>query len=886
MEIYVSQKEEHSGDGSYFHPFKTISEAAKIAKEGDIVNVAPGIYREWVKPAFSGTKNNPIIYRSTKYHGAVISGAEIVDNLQKLDVKTFPDTISDINNNTNKSEYRYSKDYIYKKEIPDSSIINENSFQRLISIEEKRHAINLYIGDDELRKVYSINEILNPIPEDYKNLKGVWFTLKENIATVIYIRFLENIENIPLEMTFRNNCFSPVKEGIDYITIQGFVLEKTSYGDTSYNSKKNAAVNPNNSKGWCIEDCEIKNNMCCGISLDIYNNEDNTSTLSTCFKKSPAQIKLENIMKVEHSIWNKSAVGSHIIKRCEIHNCLHAGISGDFGAIFSKIEDNHIYNINKGNLSLKKDTAAIKLSATVDTTIRRNHIENNARGIWIDYSAQGCRINQNILHDNYSYENKDYSSSLQFGEDLYLSHIHGPILIDNNVMLSPFSARLNSDGYAFVHNLIAGAFTYVGNKNKTIFSNFNDINISPYHMPHETVIRGFGPILHGDCRFYNNLFVQTKANEKLMSIAHSCEFDNTKKLNFSVGLQVYNEFPTPEAFWPQKSTSKNSSFLYDYYNEFLPVYTYGNFYLGGANHFSKEKNFFHDIQQVYIKLFTENEILIMETNAYENLPDTICYSISSKELGNTIESEAPFENTDKETIDLRKDFFENTRTVGYCLPGPFASKNTIYKLFKTNNENGYEASATKINDINDNTSTAESNSVTNDINLEEEKLPRILHADLMVTGCENISFPFEKTMVRVKEVFICGNILYIHFDTTNDLIEIDLKYGFYHHISPKWSIKVLQAMDASDNENINIFIRTIGTLLSILSRSMTHDPQDACSKISDKLQPVLDKYGITMRLTPNYMKFIFEKKFITFQDVIYKIHRKPLDIVTDIFECE
>ena len=28
MEIYVSQKEEHSGDGSYFHPFKTISEAA------------------------------------------------------------------------------------------------------------------------------------------------------------------------------------------------------------------------------------------------------------------------------------------------------------------------------------------------------------------------------------------------------------------------------------------------------------------------------------------------------------------------------------------------------------------------------------------------------------------------------------------------------------------------------------------------------------------------------------------------------------------------------------------------------------------------------------------------------------------------------------------
>ena len=54
MQIYVSGSVLRSGDGSIDHPFKTIQEAAQAAKAGDTVFVAPGIYREWVKPANSG----------------------------------------------------------------------------------------------------------------------------------------------------------------------------------------------------------------------------------------------------------------------------------------------------------------------------------------------------------------------------------------------------------------------------------------------------------------------------------------------------------------------------------------------------------------------------------------------------------------------------------------------------------------------------------------------------------------------------------------------------------------------------------------------------------------------------------------------------------------
>ena len=48
MQIYVSQSVVRSGDGTRNHPFRFFQEAADIAEAGDVVIVAPGIYREFV----------------------------------------------------------------------------------------------------------------------------------------------------------------------------------------------------------------------------------------------------------------------------------------------------------------------------------------------------------------------------------------------------------------------------------------------------------------------------------------------------------------------------------------------------------------------------------------------------------------------------------------------------------------------------------------------------------------------------------------------------------------------------------------------------------------------------------------------------------------------
>ena len=55
MIYYVDAAAGREGNGSRQMPFTRINEAAKVARPGDEVIVAPGIYREYVNPIYAGT---------------------------------------------------------------------------------------------------------------------------------------------------------------------------------------------------------------------------------------------------------------------------------------------------------------------------------------------------------------------------------------------------------------------------------------------------------------------------------------------------------------------------------------------------------------------------------------------------------------------------------------------------------------------------------------------------------------------------------------------------------------------------------------------------------------------------------------------------------------
>lgn len=83
MEYYVDAAARATGNGTKERPFKTIQEAANIAKAGDTVNVLPGVYREYVNPIHAGREDARITYRSTVPRKAVITGAEEVKSWER-----------------------------------------------------------------------------------------------------------------------------------------------------------------------------------------------------------------------------------------------------------------------------------------------------------------------------------------------------------------------------------------------------------------------------------------------------------------------------------------------------------------------------------------------------------------------------------------------------------------------------------------------------------------------------------------------------------------------------------------------------------------------------------------------------------------------------------
>ncbi len=100
--------------------------------------------------------------------------------------------------------------------------------------------------------------------------------------------------------------------------------------------------------------------------------------------------------------------------------------------------------------------------------------------------AQGTRVTKNFLHDNRV-------------QDFSLEVNHGPVLVDNNLFLSPQQAQVRlSQGVAFVHNLIAW---------KLWETNDADPRPTPFLKPHSTAIAGFHNNPCGDARFYNNVFL-------------------------------------------------------------------------------------------------------------------------------------------------------------------------------------------------------------------------------------------------------------------------------------------------------------------------------------------------------------------------------------------
>ncbi|MDY4677720.1 MAG: right-handed parallel beta-helix repeat-containing protein [Bifidobacterium tsurumiense] len=551
FEYHVSPRGNDFCIGTAEEPFRTISQAARVARPGDTVIVHEGVYREQVDPLFGGISE----FERITYCGAsgesrpIIKGSERIRSWKQ--VEGHPSVWSVTLDNSFFGEFNpfdsvIAGDWLEKPKKgidPDKHLgdvyLNGRSFYEVESLEQTYEPQERFeIEDFAIKLKHSIDDPLQTL--------YVWYAEVDHVENVtrIWANFQGADPNEELvEISVRRSCFFPSRNHIDFITVRGFEMAQATGDWAPPTSPQYGMVGPNWAYGWIIEDNVLHDVKFSAVSLGKESASGNNEWMRT-ERKSGYQYQLEAVFKARRLGWKKDVVGSHIVRNNDIYHCGQNAIVGHMGCAFSKIEHNHIHHIASKQEFFGWEVAGIKFHAAIDTVIQNNYIHDCSLGMWMDWQTQGTRITRNIMRNNV--------------RDAMIEVSHGPYLVDNNIFASDCMFQNWSQGGAFVNNIICGG----------IEVNTVPDRSTPYHFAHSTEVAGCAVVSGGDERWLNNVFAPQRSKPYIG------EF----------GLSTYADCPTRfeeyldnlHAMWADPSQGGGER------NPLQPVYAGGNVFMGQA----------------------------------------------------------------------------------------------------------------------------------------------------------------------------------------------------------------------------------------------------------------------------------------------------------------
>lgn len=637
MIYHVAMQGCDRADGSANAPFKTINRAARVAGPGDTVRVHEGVYRETVVPRAGGTNESTrIVYEAAEGEHVVIKGSEIVKGWKPMggDVwcaeipNAFFGDFNPFDEPLFGDWFRTSRT-VHRADV----YLNGKSFFEAETLEELKTA-KQRVYDPSLNRTYKPMNFL--VPED--TLYLFWAEVDAE-KTTVYIHLKGEDPNAKtVEVNVRPTCFCPVSHGMNYITVRGFEI---AHAATPWNPPSGAQlgmVNPNWSLGWIIEDCDLHDAKTSAISLGT---EASTGdNLATRFGVKSSHIRqMEAVFIALSHGWSKETVGSHIVRRCKIHDCGENGVVGHLGCIYSRVENNHIYNIGMKFEFVGDEIGGIKFHTPIDTVIEGNVIHHTTLGIWLDWEAQGVRMTRNLFYEN--------------GRDMEIEVCHGPATIDHNIFLSDYGVDNYSEGTAFVHNLIAGVC-----RCESVTCRH-----TPYHLPHSTQVLAVSPTYGGDDRFYNNLVLGNCAD-----IPAGAEGHVSDVCNFGAS---YDKYSTPEEYPKKLAEEPTRRYgLTKYATVPQPVYAGGNVYAGEAKAFRGEKKFL-PTDRITATLSERDGKRILTLTVPKEVAEFAVAPVTTASLGVPRVVQAAYEGADGAPLDLVSDYCGNRADT--LAAGPFAT---------------------------------------------------------------------------------------------------------------------------------------------------------------------------------------------------------------------
>jgi len=605
-EFHVATNGNDVGMGCGPDPFRTIQHAADLAQPGDVITVHEGVYRERINPPRGGESDaKRITYQAAPGEKVVITGSEIVKGWTKV------------------------QDDVWKVTISNSFFGGFNSYSDLIQgawfLPKNRlhHPGAVYLNGEWLNEAAKKDVVLKPA-----GTNALWFGTVGATNTTLWAQFKGANPNEQLvEINVRQSVFYPDQPGRNYITVRGFTMRQAATPWAPPNVEQVGLIGVNWSRGWIIENNIIRDSACCGVSLGIGGRGHKGGDKPIVFAPGASNAEKSKSSADGSAFtdgWDKANVGSHIVRNNEISRCEQAGIVGLKGAVFSVITGNTIHDIHMRRLFSGSEMAGIKFHDAIDVKIMHNYIYRAWRGIWLDGGAQGVRISNNLLHDNES------------ANDLFFEMDPGPILVDNNLLLSGNVVYDRSVSVAYAHNLIAGRIEPHAEERE-----------ARWYTPHSTERIKFKNIPGGDDRFYNNIFVKP---------THTSAWP----------------------LWPEPQSDENSFGLASYDGSGLspliryPMFMAGNVFLAGAKPSQDEKDPFVQAQfNPAIKLDERKDGVYLHITFNPTIHDRKTELVTTERLGDAKLPQERFENPDGSLLKIDSDYFGKSRNGSNPTPGPF-----------------------------------------------------------------------------------------------------------------------------------------------------------------------------------------------------------------------
>lgn len=619
-QYHVSAQATSAGNGTVEHPFRTISQAAMIARAGDEVIVHAGTYRESVDPRYGGeSATNRIVYRAAPGESRpIIKGSERIatwlpegDGVWKVVLdNTFFNGYNPYVETVFGDWTVYPDPKVEVRHLGDV-YLNGKSFYEVSTLDKVRMPERWSTGRDTATD--TIVELLDP-----DATVNVWYCEVGAEQTTIWANFHDVDPNVELtEINVRETCFYPSRTFVNYITVTGFEMAQAACPYTPPTADQVGLIGSHWSRGWIIEDNVIHDAKCSAISLGKeISTGDNESTRT--HRKSGYQYQKEAVYKALHAGWEKGVVGGHIVRNNTIFDCGQNGVVGHMGCAFSLVEHNHISRIGIKREFFGWEVAAIKMHAAVDTIVRANRVHDSVLGMWLDWQAQGTIVENNVFYRN--------------TRDVMTEVTHGPITFANNVFASDYSFDDCAQGAAFVNNLFAGRIRHMPVLDRS----------TPYHFPHVTDVAGEAFVYGGDDRYINNIFMASGESATAVSAA-----DGGGAVGVACAGTILLDAHPRSLEEYERIVEETGLGDEDMYRDLKqPVYLTANTYVGGAQGVSREAEAVYSDDSGSLSIREDNEGVWITLDLPESVRSATGKIVTTADLGQPRIVEEYFENPD------------------------------------------------------------------------------------------------------------------------------------------------------------------------------------------------------------------------------------------------